>query len=438
MSKRRPDPDLILQRVKREEARARRGRLKIFFGASAGVGKTYAMLSAAQNLRREGAEVVVGVVETHRRAETEALLAVLEIVPPRRIDHRGRFLQEFDIDAALQRRPAVLLVDELAHNNLQGSRHPKRWQDVEELLDAGIDVYSTLNVQHLESLNDVVGQITGIRVGETVPDRIFEEADEVALVDLPPDELLARLREGKVYLPEQAQVAARNFFRKGNLIALRELALRQTADRVDEQMRAYRLDRSIQPVWPAKERLLVCVGTGAKMEKLIREAARLAGRLDAGWHAVYVETPALQRLPAARRDRILAMAKLAEELGAKTETLTAPSPAEALIEYARANNLTQILLGRDRSPHWRFWKPTLSGSIGRQAPDLHIILVGLEEAAGKGGRGEREEESPEAEPRARRRIPARRYALAAAACGITALAGFALRPWFDIANIVML
>jgi two-component system sensor histidine kinase KdpD len=437
VSKRRPDPDLLLQRVKREEARARRGRLKIFFGASAGVGKTYAMLSAAQSLRREGVEVVVGIVETHRRAETEVLLAGLEILPPRRIDYRGRFLQEFDLDAALQRRPAVLLVDELAHNNLQGSRHPKRWQDVEELLDAGIDVYGTLNVQHLESLNDVVGQITGIRVGETVPDRIFEQAGEVALVDLPPDELLTRLREGKVYLPEQAKVASRNFFRKGNLIALRELALRQTADRVDDQMRAYRLDRSIQPVWPAKERLLVCVGTGPKMEKLVREAARLAGRLDAEWHAVYVETPALQRLPAARRDRILGMAKLAEEMGAKTETLTASDPADALIEYARANNLTQILMGRDRSPVWRFWKPTLSERIGRQAPDLDIILVGLGDAT-RSGRGEAAEDSGEPEPRARRRIPGRRYVLAAGACVVAALAGFALHPWFDIANIVML
>jgi two-component system sensor histidine kinase KdpD len=437
LSDRRPDPDLLLERVRREEARAHRGRLKIFFGASAGVGKTYAMLSAGQALRRDGTEVVAGTVETHGRAETEALLAGLEILPPRRVDYHGRLLQEFDLEGALKRRPSLVLVDELAHNNLPGSRHPKRWQDVEEILNAGIDVYSTLNVQHLESLNDVVGQITGIRVGETIPDRFFEQADEVALVDLTPEELLVRLREGKVYLPEQAQVAARNFFRKGNLIALRELALRQTADRVDDQMRAYRLDRSIRQVWPAKERLLVCVGPGPKMEKLIRDAARLAARLEAEWHAVYVETPALQRLPAARRDRILGMAKLAEELGAETETLTAADPADALIEYARSNNFTRIVVGRDRSPRWRIWAPTLSERIGRQAPDLDVVLVGLEAPAGRGEREPAETEPGEETP-ARRSIPPRRYGIATLACAGATLFGFALQPWFDLVNIVML
>ena len=433
MNEERPDPDQLLERLQREEARASRGRLKIFFGASAGVGKTYAMLSAGQTLRREGGEVVAGIIETHGRAETEALLAGLEILPPRHVPYEGRQLREFDLDGALRRRPAVILVDELAHENLPGSRHPKRWQDVEELLDAGIDVYSTLNVQHLESLNDVVGQVTGVRVRETIPDKVFENADEVALIDLTPDELLNRLREGKVYLPEQAQVAARNFFRKGNLIALRELALRQTADRVDEQMRAYRLDRSIRQVWPAKERLLVCVGTGPGMEKLIRETARLAGRLEAEWHAVYVETPALQRLPETKRNRVLRMAKLAQELGAETETLTAPEPAEALIEYARNNNITRILVGRDRSARWRFWAPTLSERIGRRAPDLDVLLVGL-----AGARPEPAARETEEGLRDRRKIPLRRYGNAALTCLATTAAAFALSPWFDPANIVML
>ncbi|HEU5180938.1 MAG TPA: two-component system sensor histidine kinase KdpD [Candidatus Polarisedimenticolia bacterium] len=437
MSERRPDPDRLLEQLKREESRAQRGRLKVFFGANAGVGKTYAMLSAGQALRREGKEVVAGIVETHGRNETEALLAGLEVLPSRRVDYQGKQLREFDLDAALRRHPAVLLVDELAHDNLPGSRHPKRWQDVEELLDAGIDVYSTLNVQHLESLNDVVGQVTGVRVRETIPDKVFENADEVALIDLTPDELLTRLRDGKVYLPEQAQVAARNFFRKGNLIALRELALRQTADRVDEQMRAYRLDRSIRQVWPAKERLLVCVGTGPGMEKLIREAARLAGRLEAEWYAVYVETPALQRLPETRRNRVLRMARLAQEMGAETETLTAPEPAEALIEYARSNNITRILVGRDRSPRWRFWAPTLSERIGRRAPDLDVVLVGLEEPPG-GARPAPAEPETEEGLRDRRKIPLRRYGHAALTCLATTAVAFALRVWFDPANIVML
>ncbi|MEA3122457.1 MAG: two-component system, OmpR family, sensor histidine kinase KdpD, partial [Paraburkholderia sp.] len=236
----RPDPDALLNKIQREEEKQRRGRLKIFFGASAGVGKTFAMLQAARRRLDEGVDVVVGIVETHGRKETLALLHGLDVINPALIEYRGRVLPEFDLDAALARKPELILVDELAHSNVHGSRHLKRWQDVHELLDVGIDVYTTVNVQHLESLNDVVGQITGIRVWETVPDRVFDRADEVTLVDLPAEELLDRLRDGKVYLPHQAENAVRNFFRKGNLIALRELALRRTADRVDAQMREYR------------------------------------------------------------------------------------------------------------------------------------------------------------------------------------------------------
>src|SRR6202161_2453279 len=258
----RPNPDELLGKLQREEEKRHRGRLKIFFGASAGVGKTYAMLLAARGRKEQGDDVVIGIVETHGRSETAALLEDLEQLPLANMLYRGHALQEFDLDAALERHPQLVLVDELAHSNAPGARHLKRWQDVHELLDAGIDVYTTVNVQHLESLNDVVGQITGIRVWEAVQDRVFDMADEVTLVDLPAEELLDRLREGKVYLPHQAANAVRNFFRKGNLIALRELALRRTADRVDAQMREYRADQSIERIWHARERIIVCVGPG--------------------------------------------------------------------------------------------------------------------------------------------------------------------------------
>ncbi|HEV3345461.1 MAG TPA: two-component system sensor histidine kinase KdbD, partial [Methylomirabilota bacterium] len=259
-TERRPDPDELLARVKEAETRQARGKLKIFFGAAAGVGKTYAMLEAARGQRAQGVDVVVGWVDTHGRVETEALLGGLEILPRRAVEYRGTALKEFDLDAALARRPALMLVDELAHSNAPGSRHAKRWQDVLELLDAGINVYSAMNVQHVESLNDVVAKITGVIVRETVPDSIFQHTDELELIDLSPDDLLHRLRDGKIYIPEQAREAVDNFFRKGNLIALRELALRVTAQHVDAEMRHYMRDHAIRQTWPVRERLLVCIG----------------------------------------------------------------------------------------------------------------------------------------------------------------------------------
>ncbi|HEX6863671.1 MAG TPA: two-component system sensor histidine kinase KdbD, partial [Thermoanaerobaculia bacterium] len=288
MIDRRPDPDALLARAKAEEEQARRGKLKVFFGATAGVGKTFAMLEAARGLK---CDVVVGWVDTHGRKETAALLEGLEVLPPREIEHRGIKQREFDLDAALARRPAVILVDELAHTNAPGSRHAKRWQDVEELLSAGIDVHTTVNVQHLESLNDLVGRITGVVVRETLPDSVLEKADQVELVDLPPEELLERLKEGKVYVTEQAQKALRSFFRPGNLIALREMALRKTADRVESQMQRYRELHGIEETWPVAERLLLAVGSGPGSQRLVRAARRLAGRLRAEWLVVYVETP---------------------------------------------------------------------------------------------------------------------------------------------------
>jgi len=360
MNEQRLDPDQLLARVERDKAKAKRGRLKIFFGAAAGVGKSYAMLLAARERRAENLDVIVGLVETHGRADTEALLAGLEILPTRKIDYKGAVLQEFDIDAALKRRPAIILVDELAHTNAPGSRHPKRWQDIRELLEAGIDVYTALNVQHLESLNDDVGQIAGIRIWETVPDTVFEDADEVELVDLPPDELLLRLREGKVYLPQQAQHAIQNFFRKGNLIALRELALRQTTNRVDAQMLDYREDNAIREVWQVNERLMVCIGPNVLAERLVRAGKRLATSLRSAWIVVYVETPELARLPAEKRDGILRVLRLAEQLGAETVTLSAPEMSEALIRFARERNINKIVVGKPSRRGWRRW---LLGSV---------------------------------------------------------------------------
>ncbi|WP_026603331.1 sensor histidine kinase [Methylomonas sp. 11b] len=384
MNAERPDPDQLLARVERDQAKAKRGRLKIFFGAAAGVGKTFAMLLAARERRSENLDVVIGVVETHGRKETKALLDGLEILPPRKIDYKGTVLQEFDIDAALKRRPAIILVDELAHSNAPGCRHPKRWQDIHELLEAGIDVYTALNVQHLESLNDDIGQISGIRVWETVPDTVFEEADEVELVDLPPDELLLRLKEGKVYLPQQAQEAVNHFFRKGNLIALRELSLRQTANRVDAQMLDYREDNAIREVWQVSERILVCIGPNDLAERLVRAGKRLATSLRAEWIVAYVETPQLQRMPAVKRDGILRILRLAEQLGAETVTLSAPEMSEALIRFSRERNINKIVIGKPSRRGWRRW---LMGSVVdvliAHAHNINIYLLGSPQIRGR-------------------------------------------------------
>lgn len=291
MEERRPDPDQLLRQMREDEERSRQGQLKVFFGAAPGVGKTYAMLQAAREKRAEGTDVVVGYVETHGRKETESLLEGQELLSTLSIDYRGKNLREFDLDAALARKPAIILVDELAHSNAPGSRHKKRWQDIYELLDAGISVYTTVNVQHLESLNDVVFRITGVAVRETLPDSVLDRADEIELIDLPPDDLLERLKEGKVYVPELAKAAIENFFRKGNLIALRELSLRRTADRVDEQMLRYRRAEGIKDIWPTAERIVVCIGANPRSIRLIQAARRMAAGLRSEWIAVHVEAP---------------------------------------------------------------------------------------------------------------------------------------------------
>src|SRR5690349_15939121 len=317
----RPSPEALLAEARREE-RGRLGRLKIFLGAAPGVGKTYEMLLSARAKLKEGVDVVVGVVETHGRRETEVLLADLEVMPRKPTVYINRILNEFDIDAALKRRPGLILVDELAHTNIPGSRHPKRYQDVEELLDAGIDVYTTVNIQHIESLNDVVAQITHVRVRETVPDSVLDRADAVELVDLTPDDLIQRLKEGKVYVPKQAERALKNYFSTANLTALRELALRRTAERVDEQLLEQTQARAISGPWPAGERLLVCISEDPRSAGLVRFTKRLADRLHAAWIALYVESKRSLQLNEGQRDRVADTLRLAQALGGRSEEHT--------------------------------------------------------------------------------------------------------------------
>jgi two-component system sensor histidine kinase KdpD len=431
----RPDPDALLAHVQEQERRASRGKLRIYFGASAGVGKTYAMLRAARKLSAEKHDIVVGIVETHGRADTMAQLEGLTLLPLKKLEYRGKEVAEFDIDAALERRPELILIDELAHTNAAGSRHPKRWQDVEELLAAGINVFTTVNVQHLESLNDVVGGITGVRVAETLPDTVFDHAEEVVLVDVPADELLARLKVGKVYGLQQAERASKNFFRKGNLIALRELALRRTADRIGDDVQAYRIEKSISAVWKTDAALLALVGPRPGGDHVIRSAARLATQLNTNWHAVYVETPRLQRLPSAARERILKTLKLAQDLGATTAVLSGNDVAEAAAGYARSQNFSKIVLGRGNAATFRPWRQNLSLRMAEQAPDVDLIELGSgrERAADieTGVIGA-------AETVPRRPVRYRRYVGAVAASLATTLLGTLLLSHLDLTNIVML
>ena len=437
----RPDPDQLLEQLRSHDERARRGKLRIYFGASAGVGKTYAMLSAAQRATQAGSDVLVGVVETHGRSDTAELLAGLTQLPLKEVPYRSRTLKEFDLDAALERKPAVLLVDELAHSNVEGSRHPKRWQDVQELLEAGIDVWSALNVQHLESLNGTVGAITGVRVHETVPDTVFEAADEIVLVDVTPDELLGRLKAGKVYLPQQAERAAQNFFRKGNLIALREIALRRTAEHVEDDVRSYRIEKSIAPVWNTEGAILVCIGAREGAEQTVRTAARLAGQLNVRWHAAYVETPRLQRLEVAKRDRILVVIKLAEELGAETAILTASDAATALVDQAQLLNCATLVVGRPQVVGWlssAAWSGSRSMTrrLARLAPTLDIVEVGHADSARRLGHTAQRPPSDESSSTWHGKLP--RYAWSVGCSVAVTLLTLPLIPFFDLANIVML
>jgi two-component system sensor histidine kinase KdpD len=385
MNEQRPDPDELLRRIREQEERERRAKLKIFFGASAGVGKTYAMLVEAHERRRAGVDVVVGVAETHGRSETAALLEGLETLPLRPVEYRGAALREFDLDAALARRPGLLLLDELAHSNAPGSRHARRWLDVEELLAAGIDVCTTLNVQHVESLYDVVAQITGVAVRELVPDSILERADEIELVDLPPDDLLQRLREGKVYIPEQATRAAEHFFKKGNLIALRELALRMTADRVDQQMESYRRDHAIRDTWAVGGRILVGLGEPEAGLGLIRAASRMAARLRAEWLVVHVEMPGEFAPTGVARDHLADLMGYAEELGAEAAMLTGTRIADQMLAYARERNVSRIIVGKSTRAFWlRLLRGSLVDALLAGSGGIDVFVM-----SGESGEGER-------------------------------------------------
>lgn len=425
----RPDPDDLLRRMKADEARAKRGKLRIFFGFAPGVGKTYRMLQVARDLASHKLDVVVGVVETHRRAETIAMTQGLEVLPRKQVDYRGRQLEEFDIDAAIARRPALLLVDELAHTNVPGSRHAKRWQDVSELLEAGIDILTTVNVQHIESLNDVVTQITGIQVRETVPDSVLDQAEAIELVDIAPEELLQRLKEGKVYLPEQAKRAVDHFFQRGNLLALRELALRRTAQHVDEDVLEYREQHGVAVTWPAGERILVCVGPAPSSGRLIRAAARMAAGLRCPWVAAYVEGSALTTNEA-DRERLEAHLRVVESLGGAVTRLSGARVAEAILTYARRSNVTRIIIGKPTHPRIRDrLRGSLLDAIVRGSGDIDVHVISGD------GFAEKPADSPS---EARPSTPPLHYVVAAVLVGVTLAVAVLLRMLLKLPDPEML
>jgi two-component system sensor histidine kinase KdpD len=424
----RPSPDALLQAAQQDS----RGRLKIFLGAAPGVGKTFEMLTAAQAKRREAIDVVVGVVETHGRVETQALLDGLEIIPRRHIDYKGHTLQEMDLDAILARRPQLALVDELAHSNAPDSRHPKRYMDVEELLAAGIDVYSTLNIQHVESLNDVVARITRIRVRETVPDSIIDRADEIEVIDLTPEDLAQRLREGKVYVPHQAERAVRHYFSPGNLTALRELALRRTAQRVDDQMVNYMQRHAIPGPWAAGERVLVCISGGPGSMEVVRHGRLIADRLKAPWAAVHVETTRNLHMTEAERAVTAEALRLAQRLGADTVTLPGQDVATTVAEYARANNYSHIVIAR--SPK-SWWRDLLFGSITdrlvRQAGGANVHVIPSQKPT------RQPDARVAAEPPERQPVDARAYIGSLAAVVAALAVALVLRQTLAVSSIAL-
>ncbi len=426
---RRPDPEALLALAEREDKKRRRGHLRVFFGAAPGVGKTYAMLTEGYTQQAEGRDVLAGVVETHGRGETEALLAGLELLPRMKVKYKGHELAEFDLDGALARRPALVLVDELAHTNAPGSRHEKRWQDVLELLDHNIDVYTTMNVQHVESISDVVAQITGIPVRETVPDSVLEQAEELVLVDLTPDDLLKRLREGKVYIPRQAETAEKNFFRAGNITALRELALRVVADRVNTEVCVYRQGQAIEVTWPTSGRLLVCVGPSPTSAKLVRATKRMAASQHAQWIAAYVETQPFSPSDP-RHNRVVQNLRLAEQLGAEVVTLSGRSITEEILTLARARNVSTIVIGKPVRPKL---VDTLLGSpvdeIIRKSAEIDVQVIRGDEG---GGGAPRPADRSERESRGLRGYGW--SVLAVAACSAVC---FAMYPFFELANLIM-
>ncbi len=422
----RPNPDQILKQVQAQYSK--RGKLKIFFGAVAGVGKTYTMLEQARARKAEGIDVVVGIVETHNRPETQALLDGLEVLPRKSILYKSIEIGEFDLEAALKRRPRLILVDELAHTNAPGSRHAKRWQDVEELLDASIDVYTTLNVQHCESVNDIVAQITRIIVRETVPDAVVERADAIELVDIPTEELLKRLEEGKVYLGPQAELAAEHFFRLGNLIALRELALRYTTRSVGGKLRGYRDLHAVSTVWKVGEDFLVCISSSPRAMQIIRAGRQMAADLGAGWTVVHVESSVLPQR-AEDRERVAGMLRAAEAMGASIVTLTGEDVVETLLAYARSKNIGRILIGKPGRPRLR---EHLFGSfvdtLARKCGEIDLYLIS----------GEAGEETPRAQRAPAAQIPWTAILWAAGTVGLCTAIDALVYPYLARANLIMI
>jgi len=422
---RRPSPEALLEAAEREL----RGKLRIFLGAAPGVGKTFEMLLSARARKAEGIDVIIGVVETHGRAETEALLQGFEIVPRAAVPYHGRTLEEMDLDAILTRRPQLVLVDELAHTNAPGSRHPKRYLDIEELLASGIDVYTTVNIQHLESLNDIVAQITRIRVRETVPDSFLDRADDIEVIDLTPGDLIERLKQGKVYLPQTARRAIENYFTPGNLTALRELALRCTAQRVDEQLVSHMRENAIPGPWAAGDRVLVCIDEAPHAAAVVRYGRRLAERLRAPWSVVTVDTPHAARLSEADRDRLASTMRLAESLGAESVTLPGRNIAEEILRHAREKNVTHIVVGRSDRARWREWlKGSVVHDLIRAAGDVSVNVVSGREQAPKPARGSVQDASAGG-------LSLRPYLASLAIIAGALLLGEGLRQWLDVANI---
>jgi two-component system sensor histidine kinase KdpD len=377
----RPSPEALLEEARTEH----RGKLKIFLGAAPGVGKTYAMLGAAKLRIAEGIDTVIGIVETHQRSETEALVAGIPTVAQQTLDYRGLNFEEMDLDAILKRKPRLVLVDELAHTNIPGARHPKRYQDVQEILEAGIDVYSTLNIQHIESLNDIVARITGVTVRETVPDTIMQMANSIELIDLPPDELLQRLKDGKVYIPEQARLAVNRFFTPGNLTALRELALRQAAERVDDQMTSYMRRHAISGPWPTANRVMVCVSDDKQAASLVRTARRSAERRQAPWLVVYIETSRHNLLSEAARNDIALAMEVAESMGAETMTVTGEDVASEILRIARERNVSTIIIGKSIRSLWsRLTRPSVAAAVLDRGDGFDIMLMNNREIKKQG------------------------------------------------------
>jgi two-component system sensor histidine kinase KdpD len=428
----RPNPDDLLKNVQEEEARSKRARLKIFFGMAPGVGKTFAMLQEARIRKDEGVDVLAGVVETHGRRDTMALTEGIPVLPKKLLPYRGVQLEEFDLEAALARKPALILMDELAHTNVQGSLHVKRWQDVIDLLDAGIDVFTTVNVQHLESLKDTVAQITGVLVRENIPDTLLKRADQIELVDIPPEELLERLKEGKVYVPEQAQHAVERFFRKGNLLALRELALRRTADHVDADMRRYMASKGLTGrTWAAGERLLVCINSKPVSASLIRATRRLSEALNAPWIAAYVETGKHIRYSEEERTRLEENLRLAERLGAETSVVQGDlSTAEDIIEFATSHNVTKIIIGKPAHPRWmEYFTGSVLEDLVRRSGDIDIHVIA--------GRDEREQPRPAAKTRAATLPALAHFIWGAVTVALITGICLPLHQQFEMADVVM-